>query len=858
MPWEPDGTFQRVYSWEADANNGLLIDATRMDTDTDDIVNGLAQLRQQVQSGSMQWGGTAVGTASAPSITVAPAPTALAAGNRYLFLPGAANTGPATLQVNTLAAVPLRNRGPLVGGELQPGVAVTVVYDGANFQIEGGVSHITALNPGAGLTGGGVAGPLTLGLVIPVAVSSGGLGVTGLAAHGLVVGQGTAPVTTVAPGAANTVLIASGPIADPSFGALSPLLDTLFGNTQGTIAFRGASGWAGFAPGPVGALLQTQGPGANLGWSTAAGTGTISGVSPGRGLTGGGTSGSVTLALAVPVAITDGGTNAGDAVTALANLGGAPLASPVFTGAPQAPTPSIGDNSQAIATTAFVQSLAASALPLMDGAAAAGTGSTWARADHAHPSDTSRAPLASPVFTGAPKAPTPTAGDNSTNIATTAFVAAAAFLPLAGGTLTGQLTAPRYRVTAGGTGSAAEYDLYNTTPLVTAGGLWRIDVGSAGNFNLNLNTAAAGDFSTTMPVMQSTPAGVMTIGASGGAADPFGLYVDSGKTARINFTVGGTRTWYAGVDSGGRFALVDGSASGTPTRLSIDTNGLVSIPSGTVASPGPPPSDMRGGGSGGGIFNYLTCFNQFMFNAYWGASGQNYLQSGYTAAQIQMSQSTGEIDFYNTSNTGTAGAAVSLTLVASIGTGGAISSRAGSNTGFNFYDRSGSGHYWSLNAYNDQCYLYSSQWGGNVLRIDQNGGFNFQSSNGNVLPQNDHTIWCGVSGFAWSGVQSYNYGTSSDARLKRDIAPVPAVALAAVKALSPVTFRWLHEEGDAAPLHHGFVAGHVREVLGEGFGGWWRDAVSGLENLAYNDLVAVLWQAVRELSDEVAALKAAA
>ena len=110
MPWEPNGTFERVYSWEADANNGLLIDATRMDTDTDDIVNGLAQLRQQVQSGSMQWGGTAVGTANAPGITVSPAPTALAAGSRYIFLPGAANTGPATLQVNTLAAVPGRNR----------------------------------------------------------------------------------------------------------------------------------------------------------------------------------------------------------------------------------------------------------------------------------------------------------------------------------------------------------------------------------------------------------------------------------------------------------------------------------------------------------------------------------------------------------------------------------------------------------------------------------------------------------------------------------------------------------------------------------------------------------------------------
>lgn len=35
------------------------------------------------------------------------------------------------------------------------------------------------------------------------------------------------------------------------------------------------------------------------------------------------------------------------------------------------------------------------------------------------------APINSPTFTGAPKAPTPTAGDNSTNIATTAFVAGA-------------------------------------------------------------------------------------------------------------------------------------------------------------------------------------------------------------------------------------------------------------------------------------------------------------------------------------------------------------------------------------------------------------------------------------------------
>jgi hypothetical protein len=36
----------------------------------------------------------------------------------------------------------------------------------------------------------------------------------------------------------------------------------------------------------------------------------------------------------------------------------------------------------------------------MDGTAAVGTGTTWARADHVHPVDTTRAPIASPTFTG--------------------------------------------------------------------------------------------------------------------------------------------------------------------------------------------------------------------------------------------------------------------------------------------------------------------------------------------------------------------------------------------------------------------------------------------------------------------------
>jgi hypothetical protein len=44
--------------------------------------------------------------------------------------------------------------------------------------------------------------------------------------------------------------------------------------------------------------------------------------------------------------------------------------------------------------------LASSTNPLMDGAVAIGTGTTWARADHRHPSDTSRLPIAGGTITG--------------------------------------------------------------------------------------------------------------------------------------------------------------------------------------------------------------------------------------------------------------------------------------------------------------------------------------------------------------------------------------------------------------------------------------------------------------------------
>jgi hypothetical protein len=147
-------------------------------------------------------------------------------------------------------------------------------------------------------------------------------------------------------------------------------------------------------------------------------------------------------------------------------------ASPTLTGTPLAPTPISSTNTDQIATTAFVQGLVTPKAPLASPTftgkvttAAPSTGGAglnlphgtsptspvngdvwtttadlfaringttvnFARATHTHlqsdvnnlPADLAlKAPLASPALTGTPTAPTPTAGDNSTKVATTAL-----------------------------------------------------------------------------------------------------------------------------------------------------------------------------------------------------------------------------------------------------------------------------------------------------------------------------------------------------------------------------------------------------------------------------------------------------
>lgn len=185
----------------------------------------------------------------------------------------------------------------------------------------------------------------------------------------------------------------------------------------------------------------------------------------------------------------------------------APKASPALTGTPTAPTAAPGTSTTQVATTAFVAAAVAAAAGDVDASevAIADAGGHYTSTDvegalqevpgkittavnalvNAAPGalDTldelaaalgddanfaatvtaalaAKAPLASPALTGNPTAPTQTAGDSSTKLATTAFVAAAiASVP------TGTSPTGNQRVSGGGVGWDSDLD-YNVSACV--------------------------------------------------------------------------------------------------------------------------------------------------------------------------------------------------------------------------------------------------------------------------------------------------------------------------------------------------------------------------------------------------------
>ena len=103
---------------------------------------------KDVQNSAMV-AGAAGGTANALTLTLAPAPTAYATYQRFIFKASSSNTGAATLNVNSLGAKAIKR---LVDGTLRALIAADItsgrvyeaIYDGTQFVLVGGPSRFTS------------------------------------------------------------------------------------------------------------------------------------------------------------------------------------------------------------------------------------------------------------------------------------------------------------------------------------------------------------------------------------------------------------------------------------------------------------------------------------------------------------------------------------------------------------------------------------------------------------------------------------------------------------------------------------------------------------------------------------------
>jgi hypothetical protein len=302
------------------------------------------------------------------------------------------------------------------------------------------------------------------------------------------------------------------------------------------------------------------------------------------------TIGATTAAAGTFTNLTATGTVSGTGFTNLLSTY-APLASPTFSGTPIVPTAAADTNTTQAASTAFVLGQASALTPLMDGTAAIGTGTRWARSDHVHPTDTTRAPLASPTFTGTPSGPTASFGDSSTQLATTSFVNTAisgvGTVSTTGGSTT--LTAAQYGgmmiVVSGTLASAA-------TLVVPNNGFWSVRNTTTGAFTVTVKTSAgtgiivdqgstleiladgtnvivASSAGTSMPLMN----GVAAVGTASTWSRADHVHpTDTSRAPLASPTFTGTVTIPSGASISGFAPLASPTFTGTPAAPTAAQN----------------------------------------------------------------------------------------------------------------------------------------------------------------------------------------------------------------------------------------------------------------------------------------------
>jgi hypothetical protein len=139
-----------------------------------------------------------------------------------------------------------------------PGTFLQTLGAGVDPSWQVGASGVTLITAGAGITTGASA----------------------------ITATGSVALAAVADN--NLLANVSGTSVAPSATTLTQLLDHVASSTRGSVLVRAGSGWVALAPGTSGYYLQTQGATADPIWSAPSGSGTVTSISAGTGISTGG------------------------------------------------------------------------------------------------------------------------------------------------------------------------------------------------------------------------------------------------------------------------------------------------------------------------------------------------------------------------------------------------------------------------------------------------------------------------------------------------------------------------------------------------------------------------------------------
>jgi hypothetical protein len=496
--------------------------------------NGQVLRANSATATGLEWGTDYVGTVTSvsgsgaisvatgtttPAITVSSASTSTAG---VVQLSDSTSTTSSTLAATPtavksaydLASAALPKAGGTVTGNINLDVAAALVFEGTTA--DAFETTLTVVDPTADRT-------LQLPNVDGTLISSGD----------------TATVT-------NTML--AGSIADTKLSTISTAgkvsnsaTTATSANTLSAIVARDASG--NFTAGTITAALTgnastatTLATARNIQGVSFNGSADVTVVTAGTGISVTGTAVANTGVLSV-----NGSTGAitGLLTTATAASTYAPLASPSLTGVPIAPTAAVDTNTTQLATTAYVLAQASATTPVINGTATIGTSTRFARADHIHPTDTTRAPLASPTFTGTVTIP--------------AGASISGFAPLASPTFTGTPTVPGYLTTATASSTYAALATAQTFTAAQRGTVSAIGAVAAGTTTLDF--ATANNFSLTLPA-----GGTVSLGNPTNQT--------AGQSGVITITQNGTTA--AVVTFGGNWKFQSGAPSVSTTLSSVN------------------------------------------------------------------------------------------------------------------------------------------------------------------------------------------------------------------------------------------------------------------------------------------------